>query len=159
MANDREFPRQAVGWADDESPEEGRRNFLKLMGASLALAGACKKDSSTTETASGPEWFSDITVSSGLKFSHVAGTNYFMPDQVGSGVALFDYDNDGRLDVYFVQNGGADSSVRNQLFHQEANGTFKDASVGSGLEDSIVRQTARRVTRPPLTTAATGLIP
>ncbi|HEV3196256.1 MAG TPA: TAT-variant-translocated molybdopterin oxidoreductase [Bryobacteraceae bacterium] len=35
----REFPRQAVGWSDDEDPVAGRRNFLKLMGASLALAG------------------------------------------------------------------------------------------------------------------------
>jgi MoCo/4Fe-4S cofactor protein with predicted Tat translocation signal len=35
----REFPRQAVGWSEDENPVEGRRNFLKLMGASLALAG------------------------------------------------------------------------------------------------------------------------
>ncbi|MEO8369813.1 MAG: TAT-variant-translocated molybdopterin oxidoreductase [Candidatus Solibacter sp.] len=41
----REFPRQAVGWADDEDPVAGRRNFLKLMGASLALAGmtACTR--------------------------------------------------------------------------------------------------------------------
>ena len=37
----REFPRQAGEWLDDE----GRRNFLKIMGASLALAGlgACTK--------------------------------------------------------------------------------------------------------------------
>jgi molybdopterin-containing oxidoreductase family iron-sulfur binding subunit len=35
----REFPRQAIGWSEDEHPGEGRRNFLKLMGASLALAG------------------------------------------------------------------------------------------------------------------------
>ena len=37
----REFPRQAGEWIDDE----GRRNFLKIMGASLALAGlsACTK--------------------------------------------------------------------------------------------------------------------
>src|SRR5579863_10088050 len=27
----REFPRQAVGWSDDEDPVEGRRSFLKLM--------------------------------------------------------------------------------------------------------------------------------
>ena len=41
----REFPRQAVGWSEDETPVEGRRNFLKLMGASLALAGlaACTR--------------------------------------------------------------------------------------------------------------------
>ncbi|MEI9975431.1 MAG: TAT-variant-translocated molybdopterin oxidoreductase [Ignavibacteriota bacterium] len=36
---DREFPRQALGWSEDENPAEGRRNFMKLMGASMALAG------------------------------------------------------------------------------------------------------------------------
>src|ERR1700752_3852188 len=36
---DREFPRQALRWSADENPVEGRRNFMKLMGASLALAG------------------------------------------------------------------------------------------------------------------------
>jgi molybdopterin-containing oxidoreductase family iron-sulfur binding subunit len=42
---DNEFPPQAIGWSEDEDAEEGRRNFLKLMGASLALAGltACTR--------------------------------------------------------------------------------------------------------------------
>ncbi|MBZ5618771.1 MAG: TAT-variant-translocated molybdopterin oxidoreductase [Acidobacteriia bacterium] len=42
---EREFPRQAIGWSEDEDAVEGRRNFLKLMGASLALAGltACTR--------------------------------------------------------------------------------------------------------------------
>jgi molybdopterin-containing oxidoreductase family iron-sulfur binding subunit len=42
---EREFPRQAIGWGEDENPVEGRRNFLKLMGASLALGGlaACTR--------------------------------------------------------------------------------------------------------------------
>jgi len=41
----REFPQQAIGWSEDEDSVEGRRNFLKLMGASLALGGlaACTK--------------------------------------------------------------------------------------------------------------------
>jgi MoCo/4Fe-4S cofactor protein with predicted Tat translocation signal len=40
-----EFPQQAIGWSDDEDSVEGRRNFLKLMGASLALGGlaACTR--------------------------------------------------------------------------------------------------------------------
>jgi hypothetical protein len=49
-------------------------------------------------------------------------------------VALFDYDRDGRLDIYLVQNGGPKSSARNQLFHQESDGTFKNVSDGSGLD-------------------------
>src|SRR5215467_9960123 len=42
---EREFPRQAIGWSEDENPDDGRRNFLKLMGASLALGGlaACTR--------------------------------------------------------------------------------------------------------------------
>src|SRR5215469_7371779 len=42
---EREFPRQAIGWSEDENSVEGRRNFLKLMGASLALGGltACTR--------------------------------------------------------------------------------------------------------------------
>ncbi len=42
---EREFPRQAIGWTTDEDDVEGRRNFLKLMGASLALGGmaACTR--------------------------------------------------------------------------------------------------------------------
>src|SRR2546430_17358734 len=42
---EREFPRQAIGWSEDEDPVEGGRNFLKLMGASLALGGlaACTR--------------------------------------------------------------------------------------------------------------------
>jgi len=41
----REFPRQAIGWSEDENGVDGRRNFLKMMGASLALAGltACTR--------------------------------------------------------------------------------------------------------------------
>jgi molybdopterin-containing oxidoreductase family iron-sulfur binding subunit len=42
---EREFPRQAIGWSEDENSVEGRRNFMKLMGASLALGGltACTR--------------------------------------------------------------------------------------------------------------------
>src|SRR5579871_420280 len=42
---EREFPQQAIGWSDDEDGVEGRRNFLKLMSASLALGGlaACTR--------------------------------------------------------------------------------------------------------------------
>jgi hypothetical protein len=47
--------------------------------------------------------------------------------------ALFDYDNDGRLDLYLVQNGGPDSRSTNRLFHQEPDGRFTDVTAGSGL--------------------------
>jgi hypothetical protein len=84
----------------------------------------------------GPTWFEDITDKVGLNFVHDAGPvgSYFMPQIMGSGAALFDFDNDGRLDIYLLQGAGPDSPARNKLFHQEKDGHFTDVSAGSGLE-------------------------
>ncbi|HXJ60658.1 MAG TPA: CRTAC1 family protein [Verrucomicrobiae bacterium] len=72
----------------------------------------------------------------GVQFIHQTGVtgNYLVPEQMGSGAALFDFDNDGRLDLYLIQNAGRESSSRNQLFHQEAAGRFRNVSEGSGLD-------------------------
>lgn len=80
------------------------------------------------------EWFHEITSVSGVDFVHRTGTNYFMPDQVGSGLVLFDANGDGRLDLYCVQNAGLKGGARSRLFVQEAGLRFRDASAGSGLD-------------------------
>jgi hypothetical protein len=84
-----------------------------------------------------PPWFEDVTDRVGLHFVHDPGPGldaYFMPQIMGSGAALLDYDQDGRLDILLLQGAGPDSTARNKLFHQEADGTFRDASAGSGLD-------------------------
>src|SRR5688500_1960872 len=63
--------------------------------------------------------FENITERSGVTIVHQTGTNYFMPDQIGSGVALLDFDQDARLDLYFVQNAASDNPVQNTLYHQQ----------------------------------------
>src|SRR5262249_59677490 len=53
---------------------------------------------------------------------------------MGPGAALFDFDNDGRLDIYLVNNGGPGGGAVNRLFRQEPDGRFRDVSAGSGLD-------------------------
>jgi len=93
-------------------------------------------ESRVAPSARQPAWFEDVTAKSGLRFVHDSGATgkYFMPESIGSGGALFDFDNDGRLDVYLVHCGGTNSPSRNQLFHQQPDGSFHDVSAGSGLD-------------------------
>lgn len=74
-------------------------------------------------------------------------TKKYLLETMGSGVALFDYDNDGLLDIFFV-NGAplADPTAKgsipqktgpkywNRLFHQKKDGTFEDVTEKAGLE-------------------------
>jgi hypothetical protein len=112
--------------------------FGLLLPFVVALAG-CRQSATTMpidEEPCGPPWFADVTDEVGLHFVHDAGPigDYPMPQIMGSGVAVFDFNNDGLLDVYLLQNAGPNSGAKNRLFQQLPNGTFKDVSAGSGLD-------------------------
>src|SRR5947209_11690458 len=118
-----------------------RHSILGLGIAALlsaALGVGCRQEAPAPDEPDEPPWFADVTEKLGLNFVHDAGPlptkQYFMPQIMGSGAALFDFDNDGRLDIYLVQNAGPKSKATNRLFHQTATGTFEDVSAGSGLD-------------------------
>lgn len=92
--------------------------------------------------------FSDITERAGIRFLHRAShtSRKYLPETMGSGAALFDYDNDGRLDIFLVngapladpQEKGSipqkgDSHYWNRLYHQLPNGAFQDVTEKVGL--------------------------
>ena len=56
------------------------------------------------QTESSPFRFAEIAQESGIDFVHFSGMTdkKHFPTANGSGVAVFDYDNDGRLDIYFA---------------------------------------------------------
>jgi hypothetical protein len=108
------------------------------LGLALLPAAGCRpsEPAAPTDEAGGPPWFLDVTEEVGLNFVHDPGPvgDYFLPQIMGSGAALFDFDNDGRLDLYLLQNGGPHSGSTNRLFRQGADGKFTDVSKGSGLD-------------------------
>ncbi len=108
-----------------------------LVFCCVFLTGCTPKPPANATVADMPAWFADVTDEVGLDFTHDPGPldgTYFMPQSMGSGAALFDFDNDGRLDIYLIQNGGPKSGSKNKLFQQQPDGRFKDVSAGSGLD-------------------------
>jgi hypothetical protein len=88
----------------------------------------------------------DVTDSLGIDFQHVVGPlgTWFMPESIGAGVAVLDYDVDGRMDLYFVNCGPTPDTpeplppgtdFRNRLYRQTESGRFVDVTTESGLGD------------------------
>jgi hypothetical protein len=96
-----------------------------------------------------PGKFVDITQQSHIDFVAQAShtDKKYLIETMGSGVALFDYDNDGQLDIFFA-NGAplSDPTPKgtiplktgpkywNRLYHQKPDGTFEDVTEKAGLQ-------------------------
>lgn len=92
--------------------------------------------------------FVDVTTASGVHFEGQAyhTSKKYLIETMGSGVALFDYDNDGRLDIFFANGAPLTDPTApgtipqkagprdwNRLYHQKEDGTFEDVTETAGL--------------------------
>jgi len=100
-------------------------------------------------TASDPTLrFIDATASLGVDFVHAASptSQKYLIETMGAGVAVFDADNDGRLDLFFVNGAGLSDPMpngarpdkreeryHNRLFRQQPDGRFEDVTDRAGL--------------------------
>jgi len=118
---------------------------IVLSAAALAQTRSAARGPGT-ET---PGKFVDVTVKAGIHFLHQAPhtSRKYLIETMGSGVGLFDCDNDGRLDILLV-NGAPYSDPTppgtipqktgpeywNRLYHQKKDGTFEDITEKAGLQ-------------------------
>ncbi|MEO6746748.1 MAG: CRTAC1 family protein [Caldimonas sp.] len=138
------------------------RSRGRLVALSVVMLGACSPDAgrapagASTGAASasvvGTPLFREVAAQSGIAFTHANGMNgnFYYAEIIGSGVALFDYDNDGKVDILVLQGaplgaatGTVDASAAcgARLFHNELeirpDGTrvlkFTDVTQASGL--------------------------
>ena len=133
-----------------------------IVGALFPIAGrAQEKSGKSYETANikrptatapqfpSPVTFTDATALTKIDFRHQASPTSvkYLPETMGGGAALIDYDNDGRLDVFLTN--GAEISENmpknklpekmgakywNRLYRQKADGTFEDVTEKAGLK-------------------------
>ncbi len=115
------------------SPSVPARLFCALLAAASAAAGQ--------GDVAAPR-FVDSATELGIDFTHRhfgTGEKY-MPENMGPGVALLDFDGDGLLDVYFAQGAALtgddrDATAVNRLYRQTPDGTFIDVSARAGVDD------------------------
>ena len=91
--------------------------------------------------------FLEVAAQAGLGFTHISGASgqYYIPEQMGAGAALFDYDGDGDLDLFLVQSGTLgkrDPAVTGRLYRNDLSPTagsplrFTDVTLKSGIDAS-----------------------
>jgi hypothetical protein len=87
--------------------------------------------------------FTDVTQRSGIRFTHTSGAfgEKYLPETMGSGVVVFDYNTDGYQDVFFVNSRGwpgkANASALPAFYKNNGNGTFTDITKEVGLAVSM----------------------
>jgi len=122
-----------------------------LLGTAVLL-GACgdgtqeKSTQSVQDIPSRVEleqaWFHEVAEERGIDFKHESGATglYNIIETISGGAALFDYDDDGDLDLYIVQGNLLDGSPRselvNRLYENTGDGQFVDRTEGSGAGDA-----------------------
>lgn len=111
--------------------------------ASTAHQAASRPEAPASEPAverpTGPVRFTDVTAQAGIHFRHNSGAfgKKYLPETMGSGVCVLDYDNDGWQDILFINSmdwpGHKSSRSFPALYHNNKDGTFTDVTRQAGL--------------------------
>ncbi len=91
-----------------------------------------------------PVIFREVTQEVGIDFKHVNGAagDKYMPETMGSGAAFLDYDNDGNLDILFINGKYWPEHKRTEkptmkLYRNDGKGRFSDVTEEAGLDVTL----------------------
>jgi hypothetical protein len=111
---------------------------LRFVFSILAVLGCAAFFLSATPTSVSVR-FTDVTGAAGIHFIHTAGKSgkKYLPETMGSGVAVLDVDGDGWPDLLFINSRPFGPHAKKStcaLYRNNHNGTFTDITAGSGLD-------------------------
>lgn len=85
-----------------------------------------------------------LPAETGIEWAHVNGKSphRYLPETIGPGVAIFDYDGDGWPDIFFVNSGESvffhpKTPLRPALYRNNHDGTFTDVTSKAGLDANL----------------------
>jgi hypothetical protein len=125
--------------------------MLAALAAALCVAGVWlgtrrpAKPATSPEAAAepappGPIWLREVTDQTGIDFQHTDGSSgrRYIVEQMSAGIATFDYDGDGLIDVYFpngapLPGAKADKPPRHALYKNLGGWRFRDVSEEAGV--------------------------
>jgi len=114
-----------------------RRALFAAAAAACVLAG--RTGAARAGASASASVFADATGAAGIHFRHTNGAfgKKYLPETMGSGVAFFDADGDGFVDLFFVNStswpGHPGPPSRQALYRNNRDGTFTDVTAQSGL--------------------------
>ena len=103
---------------------------LVILALSLVLAGCGARNQNGAPSG---DLFREAEAALNFVHHNGASGHYYMTEIMGSGVALFDYDNDGDLDVFLVQSVGESKLFRNEII-PSGSLQFTDVTAQSGIK-------------------------
>jgi hypothetical protein len=114
--------------------------LLLAVSGESGLKGARAQQTAKPTNSSVNVHFTDIRKSAGITFqqdSTQTDEKYYL-ETMGTGVAWIDYDQDGLMDLYFVQSGATDAykpsqALRSALYRNNGDGTFTDVTGKAGV--------------------------
>ena len=136
-------PNESLSPDREHAYPQFRRVKAHHPAACLAAAFVAWLAVSTAALADGPIVLRDVTKQTGIDFRHTDGSSgrrYFI-EYIASGLATFDYDNDGRIDIYFLNGRAlpgakADVPAKNHLYRNLGGFRFEDVTEKAGVGDA-----------------------
>ncbi len=112
-----------------------------LLGLAIVCPGGARAEVDSPPAARFEESATELGID--FRHRHFGSGEKYMPENMAPGVALLDYDGDGRLDVYLVQGSpigpdrvSPDPRVTNRLYRQGSDGRFEDVTTRAGVGDT-----------------------